>query len=105
MYANARNRALDEKPPTSADHQFDRDESARPDPAPDEARQPAADPHREQIGADDGGELQDAVAEQIARQRAGDELIDQPARRDEKDREKENDSMARRAGFNGRRRR
>ena len=51
----------------------------------DEPREITADAHREQVAADDRGELQDAVAEQIARERAGDQLIDQPASGDQKD--------------------
>ena len=48
-----------------------------PDEAIDEAaiqiaRESAADAHREEVGADDGGELEDAVAEEVAGQRAGD---------------------------------
>jgi hypothetical protein len=57
--------------------------------ARDVARHPRPDAHREEIRADDGGELRDAVAEQIAGQRAGHELVDQPARRDEENRRQE----------------
>jgi hypothetical protein len=35
--------------------------------------------HRKQIATDDGGELQHRVAQQIAGQRTGDQLIGQPA--------------------------
>jgi len=69
--------------------------------AADEPRQEAADAHREQVGADDRGELEDAVADQIARHRAGDQLVDEPARGDEQDREKQRD----RHGLSGPRRR
>src|SRR6267143_2057582 len=43
----------------------------------------AADAHREQIRADDGGELKDAVPDQIACERAGDKLVDEAASRDQ----------------------
>jgi hypothetical protein len=45
----------------------------------EETRQVGAHPHREQVGADDSGELQDRVAEQVARERARGKLVDQPA--------------------------
>ena len=63
-------------------------------PRADEAREPAADAHGEQVAADDGRELKDAVAEQIAGQRAGDQLIDQPAGGDQEDGEERGYAMA-----------
>ena len=59
-------------------HQHLHQHESRDDPAHDEAREPAADPHGEQIRADDGGKLRDTITKQIRRQRAGDELIDEP---------------------------
>ena len=53
------------------------------------ARQPRADAHREQVGANDGRELRDGVAEKITRERAGNELVDQPAARDHERREQQ----------------
>ncbi len=40
------------------------------------AGESAANAHREKIRADDGGELKDAVSDEIAGERAGDELVD-----------------------------
>ncbi len=71
------------------DHQLDRDE-ARDQRPRQELREPAPDAHGEQVGADDGGELQDAIAQQVAGKRAGDQLIDQTAGGDQKDGEKKN---------------
>ena len=51
----------------------------------DVSREPRADAHGEEIDADDGGELRDGIAEQIAGERAGDQLVDQPAGRDRED--------------------
>jgi hypothetical protein len=65
--------------------QLDRDEP-RDQSAREEPRQPAPDSHGEEIRPDHRGELRHAVAEQIAGERAGDELVDQPARGDEEDR-------------------
>src|SRR2546429_686881 len=42
----------------------------------------AADAHGEQVRADDGGKLKDAVSNQIACKRAGDKLVDEAASRD-----------------------
>ena len=78
------------QPPTSADQQLDAHE-VRDQLALEVARQPGADAHREQVGADDGGELQDRVAQQVAGERAGDELVDQPAGRDDEDRGQQRD--------------
>src|SRR5579884_2077574 len=64
------------------DHQFDRYE-ARHQPARDEFGHPASDAHSEQVAAYDGGELQNAVAQQIAGQRAGNQLINESARGDQ----------------------
>ena len=47
--------------------------------AVDVARKRAADPHGEQVAADDGGELKNAIAEKIACERPRDELVDEPA--------------------------
>ena len=47
------------------------------------ARERAANAHREKVRADDGGELEDAVADQIAGERARNELIDEAARRNQ----------------------
>ncbi len=67
------------------DRELDLDEGADQI-ARDELRQPGADAHREQIGADDGGKLGDRVAEQIRGECAGDQLIGEPAGGDDKDR-------------------
>jgi hypothetical protein len=71
-----------------ADEQLDHHEAGHHT-ARDVARQPAADAHREQVRADDGRELRDTVAEQIRRERAGDQLVNQPTGRDEADGNKE----------------
>ena len=84
------NSALEEKPPTTAMSSSIRTNRRARLPR-DEPRQKAADPHREQVGADDGRELEDAVANQVARHRAGDQLVDQPARGNEQDREEQRD--------------
>lgn len=47
-------------------------------------RQPTADTHGEEVAANDGRELQDAVTEQVAGEGSGNQLIDQAAGRDEK---------------------
>ena len=52
----------------------------------DIARAPRAHAHREQIGADDCGELRDAVAQQIGGERAGEQLVDQATGRDDEGR-------------------
>ena len=75
---NRRREAADQ-----AHHQLDQDETAG-HAAHDEARQAGADAHREQIRADDRGELRDAVAQQVAGQRARDQLVDEPAGGDQK---------------------
>src|SRR5712664_3577447 len=49
----------------------------------DVAGEGAADAHREKIRADDGGELKDAVSNEIAGERASDEFIDEAAGRDQ----------------------
>ena len=74
-----------------AQHQLDPHEAVG-QPAMDVARERAANPHRKQIAADDGRELQDAVAEQVAGERARDQLVDEPAGRDEQDRDEQQDS-------------
>ena len=43
------------------------------------ARQVRADPHGEEVAADDRGKLENGVAEQIAAQRAGDQFVGQSA--------------------------
>ena len=50
------------------------------------ARGPGAQAHGEQVGADDRGELQHRVAQQVAGERAGAQLVDQAARGDDEDR-------------------
>src|SRR6185503_11477309 len=55
----------------------------------DEAREPRADSHREEIDADDEGELCDGVAEDVACERARKQLVDQSAGRDDENVEKE----------------
>ena len=76
----------------AADQTYERlIQEPRDKPAPQIPRRPRADPHREQIGANDGRELQDRVAEQIARERARGELVDEPARGDDEDRDEEGD--------------
>src|SRR6266568_3996624 len=58
----------------------------------DVAGKRAADTHSEEIRADDGGELKDAVADEIAGERAGDELVDEAARRDQQHGDEQQDS-------------
>ena len=88
VYAKARNSRAEENPPTSPTiSSIEMKRGTRP--PMDEARQRAADAHGEQVAADDGGELEDAVAEQIAGQRAGDQLVDQPAGGDQEDGDEE----------------
>ena len=80
----------EEKPPTSPTiSSMETKRATRP--RCDEPREIAADAHGEQVAADDGGKLQDAVAEQVAGERTGDQLVDEPAGGDEEDREKEDD--------------
>ncbi len=50
-----------------------------------ELREEGANPHREEVNADNRRELGDRIAEEIAGQRARDQLINEPARRDGKD--------------------
>ncbi|EAU69403.1 conserved hypothetical protein [Stigmatella aurantiaca DW4/3-1] len=54
-------------------------------PLVDEARQVAANAHREEVATDDGGELGDGVPQQVAGQRPHDELVDEPTRGDDQD--------------------
>ncbi len=75
------------------DHQFDGDEAGH-EAAVQEAREPTADAHGEQVAADDRGKLKHAVAQQIAGERAGDQLIDQPARGDQEDGKEEKQVQA-----------
>src|SRR5262249_9055973 len=70
------------------DQDLDADEGAD-EVAGDVARQPGADAHGREVAAYDGGELRDAVAEQIAGKRAGDQLVDEAAGRDDEGREEQ----------------
>ena len=65
-----------------ADQQLDAQE-LRHQLALEVARQPRADAHREQIAADDGRELEHAIAQEVTGERTGDQLIDQPTSGDE----------------------
>ncbi len=78
------------QPADQADEQLDAQEVGD-QLALEPARQPRADAHGEQVGADDGRELEDRVAEQVAGERAGGELVDQPAGGDDEDRGEERD--------------
>ena len=71
-----------------ADHQLDLDEAAD-QVARDVFRQPRADAHGEQVGADHRRELRHRIAEQVGRQGAGDQFVGQPARGDDEDGKKE----------------
>ncbi len=71
-----------------AHRQFDLNE-ARDQAAHHVARQPGADPHREQIAADDGGKLGDGITQQIGGERAGNQFVDQAARGDGENRKEE----------------
>ena len=64
-------------------------EEARDQAGNDVARQERADAHRREVGPDHDRELGDRVAEEVARRRAGDELVDEPARGDDEDRGEE----------------
>ena len=57
----------------------------------DMTRQPRAHPHGEQVGADHGGELGDAVAQQVAGEGPGQQFVDQPAGGDDQDRDQQDD--------------
>ena len=74
-----RQEAADER-----DHQLDAQE-VRGQLALEVARQPRAHAHGEEVGADDGAELQHRVAEQVGAQRGRAQLVDQPAGRDHED--------------------
>ena len=74
-----------------AEHQLDPDEALH-EAAIDVARERTADAHGKEVVADDGGKLKDAVAEEIAGERAGDQLIDQAASRDEQHGDEEQDA-------------
>jgi pyruvate/2-oxoglutarate dehydrogenase complex dihydrolipoamide acyltransferase (E2) component len=70
------------------------------------ARQPGADAHGKQVAADDGRELGDAVTQKVARQRARDQLVDEPAGRDHEHGKKQQDfqwAVPGKASFEGRR--
>src|SRR5206468_4089556 len=66
----------------NAKEKFDPDEAISKA-AIDVTGERAANAHREQIRTDNGGELKNAVADEIARQRAGYKLIDEAASRDQ----------------------
>ena len=51
--------------------------------------EPRADTHGRKVEADDEGKLGDRVAEHVARERAGEELVDEPAGGQQKDIQKE----------------
>jgi hypothetical protein len=51
----------------------------------DASRDPRADAHRRQIEADDEGELGDRVTEEVTAERAGQQLVDEAANRDDED--------------------
>ena len=68
-----------------ADEEFDVDKACEGLFVCDVAREVCADAHGKEIQADDGGELQDAVAEQIRGQRSNDEFVGKPAASDDKD--------------------
>src|SRR5213075_138935 len=72
-----------------SDQQLDIDEPSH-QAASKELAQPASDTHCEQIAADDGGKLENAIAEQVAREGACDQLINEPARREQENRYEEN---------------
>ena len=72
------------EPADQAHEQFDAQE-LRHQLAFNESAQSAADAHRKQAAADDGGELQHRVAKQITRQCTGSQFIDQAAGGDDKD--------------------
>src|SRR5690348_4988778 len=72
-------------------HQLDPDKTMD-EAAIDVAGERAADAHREKIRANDGLELKNAVTHQVARERARDELIDEPARRNQQHRDEEQNS-------------
>ena len=52
----------------------------------DVTREPRPDAHREEISADDGGKLRDGIAQEIAGDGAGDQFVDESARRNREDR-------------------
>ena len=62
------------------DHQFDAQEMRGQLPL-EKAREPRTHAHGEEVAADDGGELQHRVAQQVRRQRTGGQLVHQPAGR------------------------
>ena len=55
------------------------------------ARQPGAYAHGEQVAADDGGELQDRIAQQIGSQRTRSQFVKQAAGRDHEDADQQGD--------------
>jgi hypothetical protein len=83
--------------------QFDLDE-AHQQVADDVLRQPGADAHGKQVGADHGGELRHRIAQQVARQRAGDQLVGQPAGGDDENGDEQWGLHVSRAGWPARRR-
>ena len=68
------------------DGDLDLDEAPREAPL-DELREPGTGPHRRQVEPDDEGELRDRVPEEVARERARHELVDEPAGGDDEDRQ------------------
>ena len=75
-----------------AHQDLDLDE-ARNQVTPEVARQVGADPHREQVDPDDRRELCHAVAQEVAGNGAGQQLVDQPAGGDGEDRHEERASL------------
>ena len=63
----------------------------------DEARQVGTDAERREEDANDEGELGNATPEQVARERASDELVDQAAGRDEQNGDVDEEREHRRA--------
>src|SRR5688500_520646 len=66
---------------TAAAHETRRDldlHEAGGEAGPHIARQEGTDAHREEVGADDGGELRDRIAEQVGGGGGRDQLIDEP---------------------------
>jgi hypothetical protein len=72
------------EPADQSDHQLDPDEAMH-QAAMNVPRQRAADSHGEEVTPDDGGKLEDAVADQVTGQRPRDELVNQAAGGDQED--------------------
>ena len=73
------------QPADDAHQQLDFDEAGERVFVPDVAGEVRTDAHREEVEADDAGELEDAVAEEIAGERGNDELIGEAATGDDED--------------------